>query len=171
MKEYTYVMIKPDVAGNRDIVEAIKIMLERIGMEIVLTLESEDNPKGYLVLDDKTLEEHYGHVKKYGMDIYNSLVEFMKSGYVVPMVLYGENAIESVRKLVGCTDSTKAEPGTIRKVFGTDKQRNAIHASDSKESVEVEIPRFFNGVTVEDLEDLRRITETPKTKTKKLNSL
>ena len=168
MKEYTYVMIKPDVAGNRDIVEAIKIMLERIGMEIVLTLESEDNPKGYLVLDDKTLEEHYGHVKKYGMDIYNSLVEFMKNDYVVPMVLYGENAIESVRKLVGCTDSAKAEPGTIRKVFGTDKQRNAIHASDSKESVEVEIPRFFNGVTVEDLEDLRRITETPKTKTKKI---
>lgn len=165
MKEYTYVMIKPDVASNKHIVEAIKIMLKRIGMEIVLTLESDNNPTGYLVLDDKTLEEHYGHVKKYGMDIYNSLVEFMKSGYVVPMVLYGENAIESVRKLVGCTDSAKAEPGTIRKVFGTDKQRNAIHASDSKESVEVEIPRFFNGVTVE---DLRRITETPKTKTKKI---
>ena len=67
MKEYTYVMIKPDVSGNRDIVEAIKIMLERIDMKIVLTRESEENPRGTLLLDDKILEEHYGHVYLTGL--------------------------------------------------------------------------------------------------------
>lgn len=167
MKEYTYVMIKPDVSGNRDIVEAIKIMLERIDMKIVLTRESEENPRGTLLLDDKILEEHYGHVKKYGMDIYNSLVAYMKSGSVIPMVLYGEDAVENVRKLVGCTDSSKAELGTIRKVFGTDKQRNAIHASDSKESAEIEIARFFNGMTIEELQKINN--EPSKQKVKKFN--
>lgn len=157
MKEYTYVMIKPDVSSNKHVVTAIKMILERNGLEIVVSRENPGNEMGYMMLDDKILEEHYGHVKKYGMNIYNSLVGFMKSGPVIPMVLYGENAIENTRKIVGCTDSTKADVGTIRRVFGTNKQRNAIHASDSKESVEAEVARFFDGMTIEHLDEVTNV--------------
>ncbi len=166
--EYTYVMIKPDVSKNSEIVEKIKDMLQGIGMEIVVTYQTEKNPMGYITLNDQMLEQHYGHVKKYGEDIYNGLVEFMKSGYVIPMVLYGDNAIENVRKLVGVTDSSKAEIGTIRRSFGLDKQKNAIHASDSEESVIAEIGRFFDGMMIADLDEYRYVTGKAKIKTKKI---
>lgn len=152
--EYTYVMIKPDVAGNELCVRAIVRMLESIGMEIVLDYCCDRNPNGYCLLNDKQLEEHYGHVKKYGEDIYSNLVLFMKSGYVIPMVLKGINAVKKVRDIVGPTDSTKAEITTIRGLFGTDKRMNAIHASDSVESASKEIARFFGGVTTDDLDKI-----------------
>lgn len=164
--EYTYVMIKPDVSSQVQIVNEIKQMLKSNGMEIVVTYQTEQNPMGYIRLNDEVLEKHYGHVKKYGLDIYAGLVEFMKSGCVIPMILYGNNAIEAVRKLVGPTDSIKAESNTIRGRFGTDKKMNAIHASDSKESVEQEIARFFNGMTIQDLEEYQGIIHEGKTKVK-----
>lgn len=151
--EYTYVMIKPDVAGNELCVRAIKRMLENSGMEIVLDYRCQSNPNGYYLLSEQQLEHHYGHVKKYGEDVYNKLVKFMKSGYVIPMVLKGVNAIKKVRDIVGPTDSTQAEITTIRGLFGTDKRMNAIHASDSVESAKEEISRFFDGTTIEDLDN------------------
>ena len=156
--EYTYVMIKPDVSNNELCVSAIKKMLKGVGMDIVLTMNDENNPNGYLTLTDEILEQHYGHVKQYGEGIYETLVNFMKSGYVIPMVLKGENAISAVRTLIGPTDSTKAEPFTVRGLFGTNKTMNAIHASDSKESAEIEIKRFF-GLSIEDLENSKTFSK------------
>lgn len=59
------------------------------------------------------------------------------------MVIEGEDAIERLRKLMGSTDPQKAEPNTIRRIFGTNIQNNAIHGSDSKKTAEFEISSLF----------------------------
>lgn len=74
---------------------------------------------------------------------FNGLVEYVSSGPIYVMVLEGDNAVEKTRLLVGATDPQKAAPGTIRALFGTSVQQNAIHASDSEASASNEIPFFF----------------------------
>ena len=72
--------------------------------------------------------------------------EFMMSDYVVPMIVYGENAILGMRELMGPTKSAEAPAGTIRGDFGNKEftSENVIHGSDSKENALIEIKRFFN---------------------------
>ena len=77
-----------------------------------------------------------------------SLVKFMTEGPVVPMILEADNAIEKLRKVMGATDPAKAETGTIRKQFGTNIERNAIHGSDGPETAAFEIGYFFNQLEV-----------------------
>ena len=67
----------------------------------------------------------------------------MQSSPVVALALSGDDVINKVRDLLGPTDSTAADKGTIRGDFGTDKQMNICHASDSTESAEAELKRFF----------------------------
>jgi nucleoside-diphosphate kinase len=89
------------------------------------------------------------YIEKEGF--FAELVEFMCSGPVVAMVLEGENAISKVRELIGPTDSEEARkvaPNSIRALFGTDKGKNAIHASDSKESAFYEIPYIFSSLEI-----------------------
>ena len=76
---------------------------------------------------------------------YNDLIEFMSSGPVVVSILKAENSVEKFRKLIGNTDPAKAEEGTIRKLFATSLQMNAIHGSDSQENAEKEAAFFFSG--------------------------
>lgn len=73
---------------------------------------------------------------------FTGLVDFMTSGPVIAVALEGEDAIKRYRDLMGATDSTQAAPGTLRKDFGTDKQRNAVHGSDSVENG-IRETRFF----------------------------
>jgi nucleoside-diphosphate kinase len=80
-----------------------------------------------------------------GKPFFDGLIEFMTSGPVVVMILKHENAIESFRKLIGATDPAKAEPGTIRKLFGINVQMNAVHGSDSIENACREADFFFSG--------------------------
>ena len=75
---------------------------------------------------------------------YGSLVEFMTSGPVVPVALERENAVAHLRQVMGATDVSKAEPGTIRALFGTSIERNAIHGSDSPENAANELTFFFS---------------------------
>ena len=78
---------------------------------------------------------------------YQELVEFMCSGPVVACVLEGEDAIKRVREIIGPTDSQEARriaPNSIRAMFGTDKGKNAVHASDSLESAQYEISFIFS---------------------------
>jgi nucleoside-diphosphate kinase len=75
---------------------------------------------------------------------YGSLVEFMTGGPVVPVVLEREEAVTYLRKVMGATDVAKAEDGTIRKLFGTSIEQNAIHGSDSPENAAIEISFFFS---------------------------
>lgn len=75
---------------------------------------------------------------------FSSLVEFMTSGPVAVAILEKENAVESYRKLIGATDPSKAEPGTIRSHCGTSIQANAVHGSDSDDNAGRESLFFFS---------------------------
>lgn len=79
---------------------------------------------------------------------YNDLVEFMSSGNIVAAILEKVNAVEDFRKLIGATDPSKAEPGTVRKLYAKSVQENAVHGSDSDENAAIE-SRFFFSVTEE----------------------
>jgi nucleoside-diphosphate kinase len=75
---------------------------------------------------------------------YGSLVEFMTSGPVMPLALERENAVTQLREVMGATDVAKAAPGTVRNLFGTSIERNAIHGSDSPENAAIELSFFFS---------------------------
>jgi nucleoside-diphosphate kinase len=76
---------------------------------------------------------------------YGSLVEFMTSGPVMPVALEKEgDAVSHLREVMGATDVAKAAPGTVRALFGTSIERNAIHGSDSPENAAAELSFFFS---------------------------
>ena len=75
---------------------------------------------------------------------YGSLVEFMTSGPVVAVSLEREDAVPYLRQVMGATDVSQAEPGTIRAQYGTSIERNAIHGSDSEENAAIETAFFFS---------------------------
>ena len=75
---------------------------------------------------------------------YGSLVEFMTSGPVMPIALERENAVAHLREVMGATDVAKAAPGTLRNLFGTSIERNAVHGSDSPENAAIELSFFFS---------------------------
>lgn len=75
---------------------------------------------------------------------FDSLVTFMTSGAVIPMVLEAEDAVAELRTAIGATDPAEAAEGTVRKLFAESKERNAIHASDSDENAAAEIAFFFS---------------------------
>lgn len=79
-----------------------------------------------------------------GKPFYDSLVEFMSSGPVIAVLLEKENAVEAFRSFIGATNPEKAEEGTIRKLYGTDLQQNAVHGSDSDENAIFEADFFFS---------------------------
>ena len=77
---------------------------------------------------------------------FRDLVEFMTSGPVVVLLLRHADAVEEFRKLIGPTDPSKAEEGTIRKAFAVSMQMNAVHGSDSAENAQKEANFFFSGI-------------------------
>lgn len=132
MIEKTYIMIKPDAVANRHIGEIVN-RIERSG----LTIER-------MVLEMVTPEQAAANYAEHkGKPFYEGLVSYITSGPVVKMVISGENAVANMRRLMGATDCSKAEPGTIRGDFGLSVDRNVIHGSDSPASAEREIGIFF----------------------------
>ena len=89
--------------------------------------------------------EGFYHVHKQ-RPFFKDLVKFMISGPCIVQVLEGENAIARNREIMGATDSRKAADGTLRKLFGTDIERNAAHGSDAPETAKFEIGYFFAGM-------------------------
>lgn len=75
---------------------------------------------------------------------FRSLVSFMTSGPVIPMVLEADGAVPALREAIGATDPAEAEAGTVRALYAESKERNAIHASDSDENARNEIGFFFS---------------------------
>jgi nucleoside-diphosphate kinase len=132
MKQRTLAIIKPDSIEKQVIGDIIQ-RIQNAGFKILgmkYTRLTEAQAKAfYEVHKDKPFFE--------------SLVKYMTSGPVVPIALEKENAIEDFRKLIGSTDPAKAEEGTIRKLYGTNIERNAIHGSDSPENGEREVAFFF----------------------------
>lgn len=94
-----------------------------------------------LQLDRRQAESFYAEHRE--RPFFGSLVEFMTSGPVVVGVLEGDDAILRYRKLMGATDPAQADPGTLRKLFASDVERNAVHGSDGPEAARREIACFF----------------------------
>ena len=103
---------------------------------------------GFKIVEEKTI--HMSEKQAQGFydihkdkQFFGELVEFMTSFKSHIMKLEKDNAVSEWRDLMGATDSTKAEPGTIRAKYGTDISMNATHGSDSDENAEKEINFFF----------------------------
>ena len=81
---------------------------------------------------------------------FKSLTEFMTSGPVVVMALQGKNAISRWRTLMGATNPTEADENTLRKLYASNIEKNAVHGSDAPETAKEEIAYFFAGVDLGD---------------------
>ena len=136
--ERTLSIIKPDAVAVGATGEILR-RFEAAGLTIVAVKK--------LQLDELRARGFYAVHKE--RPFYADLVTFMTSGPVVVSALEGPGAIAVNRELMGPTDSTKAEPGTIRGDFGTDIERNAVHGSDAPETARVEIAYFFNATEIQ----------------------
>lgn len=130
--ERTLSIIKPD-AVQKGVIGSVIKLLEEGGLKVVAAK--------MLRLSRKQAEGFYAVHRE--RPFFASLCEFMTSGPVVVQVLEGEGAIARNREIMGVTDSTKAAPGTIRNLYGTSIERNAVHGSDAPETAATEIAYFF----------------------------
>ena len=92
-------------------------------------------------LDEKILREHYAHLAS--KPFFQRVKDSMMTAPVVALCLEGVDAIAAVRALAGPTNGRNAAPGTIRGSYCMSFQENIVHASDSPETAEVELRRFF----------------------------
>jgi len=130
--ERTLIILKPD-AIQRSLIGEIISRFERKGLKIA--------GMKMMQLDDLKLDEHYAHHKD--KPFFGNLKNFMKSAPVLLMVLEGADVVKAVRIIVGSTSPIEADSGTIRGDLAMTNW-NLVHASDSFESSEKEIYRFFN---------------------------
>lgn len=131
----TFTMIKPDAvkAGH---IGAILAHINNGGFKIVALKLTQ--------LSKEKAGEFYAVHKERGF--YGELVDFMSSGPIVAAILEKDNAVEDFRKLIGATDPSKAEAGTIRALYATSIGENAVHGSDSDENAKIEGDFHFAGV-------------------------
>jgi nucleoside-diphosphate kinase len=131
--ETTLVLLKPDCHQGKHIGEVIG-RFEKTGLEIC----------GCKMLEFslELLRIHYAHILH--LPVFPKLAEYMQSTPVIALALKGEDCVGRVRGLVGPTDSTKAQKGTIRGDLGESNMKNVVHASDSKQNAEIELKRFFS---------------------------
>lgn len=130
--EYTFSMLKPD-ATSRNLTGLINAELEKAGLKIVA--------QKMVRLTRQQAEEFYSEHS--ARSFFKGMIDTITSDIVVLQVLKGENAIALNRKIMGATNPSEAEEGTIRRKFSEDIERNSIHGSDSKESAQREINFFF----------------------------
>jgi nucleoside-diphosphate kinase len=128
----TFTMIKPDAVGAGN-TGAITKLIEEAGFKIVSMKKTK--------LSAEQAGQFYAIHKE--RPFYKDLCAYMSSGAIVPMILEKANAVEDFRKLIGATDPKKAEVGTIRNLFATSIEANAIHGSDSDENAAIEGSFFF----------------------------
>ena len=131
--EQTLSIIKPD-AVERNLTEQIK---EKF-LKNKLTIK---NQKKIQISREEAAEFYKVHQTK---PFYDRLCSYLSSGPIVVMILEGENAISTNRKIMGATDPQKADKGTIRKEFGISIDKNSVHGSDSQDNAKKEIDFFFN---------------------------
>ncbi len=135
--EETLSMIKPDGVRKRLIGEIIS-RFEKGGLQIAAMRMTS--------LSKREAEAFYAvHKEKHFFD---SLTDFMSSGPLVALVLRGENAIAKNRQIMGATNPKEAAPGTIRRDFATDTEKNTVHGSDSPENAAKEIDFFFGRLQI-----------------------
>ncbi len=135
--ERTLSIIKPD-AVKKNVVGEIISRFEKNGLRIAAMKKihlSKEEAKGFYVVHKE-------------MPFYNDLTNFMSEGPVVVMILEGENAILKNREIMGATNPANAAPGTIRKDFAENVERNAVHGSDAPETAAFEIAYFFSALEI-----------------------
>lgn len=132
MAERTLAIIKPDAVKKKAIGDIIR-RYEAAGLRPIAIR---------MMQVSKAAAEGFYEVHR-KRPFFESLTTFMASGPLVVMVLEGDSAIKRNRDLMGATDPAKADPGTIRAVYGTTIEYNAVHGSDSPETARFEIGYFF----------------------------
>jgi nucleoside-diphosphate kinase len=128
----TLAIIKPDAFGAGKAGKIIALLEDR-GFRV-------RGAKVVRLTDARAGEFYEVHRER---PFYPSLVEFMTSGAVMPLVLEKDGAVAALRDAIGATDPAEAAEGTVRKLYAESKGRNAIHASDSDENAAREIAFFF----------------------------
>ena len=133
MGNRTFTMVKPEAvqAGNTG---AILKMIEENGFRIVALKKVQLNIERAEIFYEVHKERSF----------YGELVEYMSSGPIVAAILEKENAVADFRALIGATNPTEADEGTIRKLFAESKSKNAIHGSDSDENAQIESDFHFS---------------------------
>ena len=132
--ERTFSIIKPD-ATRRNLTGAVNALIEKAGLRIVAQKR---------VHMSRGQAETFYAVHK-ARPFFGELVETMTAGPVVVQVLEGENAIKAYRDVLGATDPSKADAGTIRKEFAISLGENSAHGSDAVETAALEIAQWFSG--------------------------
>ena len=130
--QQTLSIIKPD-AVERNLIEDIKSIFLKNNLNI------KESKKLHLSKDEAA-EFYKVHQSK---PFYNDLCAYLSSGPIVVMILEGENAVMSYRKLMGATNPKDAEENTIRKLYGISIDKNSVHGSDSLDNASKEIRFFF----------------------------
>jgi len=128
----TLSIIKPD-AVSKNVIGKVIERFEDAGLKIVASK--------MIKLDKEKASGFY--TEHEGKPFFEKLVNYMIAGPVIVQVIFGENAILKNRELMGNTDPSKADPGTIRADFADSIDANAVHGSDSEESAKREISYFF----------------------------
>jgi nucleoside-diphosphate kinase len=135
MSNRTFTMIKPD-AFSKGHSGAILDQIIKAGFRIV-------SLKLTKLSFEKAGEFYAIHKER---PFYGELVQFMSSGPIIAAILEKSNAVADFRKLIGATDPSKADAGTIRKLYAASVGENAIHGSDSDENALIEGSFFFSGL-------------------------
>ena len=131
--ERTLILLKPDTV-SKGVVGKVIARFEGAGFRICGCKMIRLNPA--------VLKDHYAHIAD--KPFYPEVEKFMSSVPVIAMVLEGKDIVAKMRDMLGVTDSRKAAPGTLRAEFGVDQMVNVAHASDSPETAEKEVHRFFS---------------------------
>ena len=131
--ERTLAIIKPDAVGRN------------LAGSVIARLQSE----GFVVLGLKMIRLSQDDAKLFyavhrERPFFDSLTAYMASGPIMPLLLQRDEAIKTLRDVMGATDPSQAAPGTLRQEFGVDVEKNSIHGSDSPASAAQEIPFFFS---------------------------
>ena len=129
---------------QRDLVGELIQRFERKGLKLVGIK--------MMALSDELLDEHYSHLA--GRDFFAEIKTFMRSTPIIACCWEGVDCVNTVRIMCGITKAREAAPGTIRGDLAMSVQANLVHASDSLETAEVEVPRFFKENELFDYEDV-----------------
>jgi nucleoside-diphosphate kinase len=133
MTEQTLSIIKPD-AVERNLETKIKDFFIQKNFKILKS-------KKVKISKEEASDFYKVHQTK---PFYDELCNYLSSGPIVVMILEGDNAVVKNRQIMGATDPSKAEEGTLRKMYGISIDKNSVHGSDSLENAKIEIDFFFN---------------------------
>ena len=129
----TFTMLKPDSIEQGNMLPILN-MIQEAGFKIIALkykkMTKEEAEKFYSIHSDKPF--------------FKDLIQFMTRGPIVAAALEKNNAVDDFRKLIGSTDPSEAETGTIRKIYAKSKGENAVHGSDSDDNAAIEISFHFS---------------------------